>query len=145
MQKSICPENPSLCLELNRLWVRDDQPRNTASKFVSWALRQLPPLLIASYADTKQGHQGYVYRALNFNYAGWTDMDRKTPRFDYVVEGKHSRDAFRSGKYTRVRRQPKIKYWIATGSKTDKKRLSKLCGWLRLSWKTTPPPGGTVK
>ena len=139
MQISVCPTDPSLVIELNRLWIRDDQPHGTASAFVSDALRQMPPRIVASYADTSAGHLGTVYRALNFHYSGWTDMDRKTPRYDYVVEGKHSRDAFRCGKYTRVRRRPKIKYWIPTGNKRDRKRLFAICGWPSLVWDGGPP------
>jgi hypothetical protein len=140
MQKSVCPSDPSKCIELNRLWIDDKMPKNTASFFVSRVLKMLPPFIVASYADTSVGHQGFVYRALNFYYAGWTDMDRKTPRFDYVVEGKHSRDAFRSGKFKRVRRKPKIRYWTVTGTKKEKKILEKLCRWPKFSWKELPPP-----
>lgn len=141
LMKSACPTNPSKIIELNRLWVCDSQPRNTESWFVSRALDVLPPHIVVSYADTTQGHQGYIYRALNFNYAGWTDMERKTPRFDYVVpNGKHSRDAFRSGNFVRVRRKPKVKYWIITGNRRQKHELSFFCGWPSLDWKTQPPP-----
>lgn len=84
LQKSLCPSDPDLVLELNRLWVHDSQPKNTESWFVSRALALLPPRLVASYADPIYGHAGYIYRALNFHYAGWTDMERKTPRFDYL-------------------------------------------------------------
>jgi len=140
MQKSVCPTDPSCVLELSRLWIRDDLPRNTASQFVASALRQMPPRLIASYADTAHGHYGTVYRAMNFHYAEWTDMDRKTPRYDYVVTGKHSRDAFRSGKYTKVRRKSKIRYWIATGTKRDRKLLTSMCGWQSRKWDGGPKP-----
>lgn len=139
MQKSVCPSDPDLVLELNRLWVRDDQPKCTASQFVASALSQLPPRIIASYADTAAGHSGVVYRALNFSYAGWTDEDRKTPRFDYVVPGKHSRDAFRCGNFTRIRRKPKIKYFICTGSPREKRKLQKLVGWQARKWDGGPP------
>ena len=44
----------------------------------------LPPRIVVSYADPLWGHYGYIYRALNFRYAGWTDMERKTPRYDYI-------------------------------------------------------------
>jgi hypothetical protein len=138
MQKSVCPSNPSFVLELNRLWLEDSLPHGTASWFLSRVLKKLPPRLVASYADTSVGHGGGVYRAANFNYSGWTDQDRKTPRYDYVVEGKHSRDAFRSGNYTKVRRKPKVKYWIATGSKSEKKALIKICGWSSKVWDGGP-------
>jgi hypothetical protein len=139
MQKSVCPSDPSSVLELSRLWITDGLPPCSASRFVSSALRQMPPRLVASYADTAVGHLGVVYRALNFNYAGWTDEDRKTPRFDYVVEGKHSRDAFRCGEpYRRVRRKPKIRYWIATGSPGERRTLNSACGWAARKWDGGP-------
>lgn len=141
LQMSLCPTNPDAVVELNRLWVDDDMPRNTASEFLAICLRRLPPLLVASYADTTAGHAGYVYRAANFFYAGWTDMERKTPRFDYVPRnGKHSRDAFRSGDFDRVRRLPKVKYWTATGNKKEKRAHIKASGWPSLDWKALPPP-----
>ena len=140
-QKSVCPSNPSLALELNRLWVCDTQPRNTESWFVSRCLKKLPPCIVFSYADSMFGHAGYVYRALNFKYAGWTDMDRKTARFDYqATSGGHSRDAFRTGYNARVRRKPKARYWITTGNKSQRKNIEKLCNWPSLCWKTNPPP-----
>lgn len=147
LQKSACPSDPSLVLELNRLWVDDVLPTNTESWFVSRALKMLPPRIVVSYADPKFGHYGYVYRALNFNYAGWTDMERKTPRFDYIPidPTKHTREAFRSGYGYRVRRVVKIKYWIATGpNRTERKRLELLCGWVKLNWKMLPPPSPEI-
>lgn len=142
MQKSVCPSDPGLVLELNRLWVEDAQPANTESWFVARAMALLPPRLVASYADPQFGHAGYIYRALNFYYAGWTDMDRRTPRLDYYSANPntHSRDAYRNGFAGKRPRTPKIRYWKATGNKTDRKRLEALCGWKKLNWKTTPPP-----
>ncbi len=138
LQKSACPSDPDLVLELNRLWISDTMPRNTASWFLARALRMLPPRIIVSYADTAHGHHGWVYRAANFHYAGWTDMDRRTPRFDYMPKsGGHTRDAFRTGWTHRVRRQPKIKYWTVTGNPTERRHLTALCGWPRLDWHTT--------
>lgn len=142
LQVGAHPADPSLVIELNRLCVLDCAPRNTESWFLARCLKFLPPRIVVSYADTAQGHFGYVYRAANFNYAGWTDMERKTPRYDYVVPGKHSRDAFRNGSGTsseRVRRKPKVKYWITTGAKRDRKKLEAACGWPSISWKTYPP------
>lgn len=136
LQVGVCPDRPDLVTELNRLWVSDDQPRNTETYFVARCLAELPARIVVSYADTSVGHVGYVYRAGNWNYAGLTDSDRKTPRYDYVpANGKHSRDAFRSGDYTRIRRLPKHRYWIVTGNRTERKHLEKRCGWKKLSWK----------
>lgn len=143
LQMSACPSRPDLVLELNRLWVHDVMPKNTESWFVSRALNALPSRIIVSYADPVHGHMGYVYRALNFNYAGWTDMERKTPRFDYIpIDPKqHTREAFRSGYSEKRRRIAKVKYWTVTGNRTEKKQLEKLCPWPKFSWVTLPPPG----
>jgi len=127
-------------LELNRLWVHDAAPKNTETWFLARALNMLPPRIILSYADTSAGHVGYVYRAANFNYGGWTDMDRKTPRFDYVAPGKHSRDAFRNGFVSRVRRKPKIRYWTVTGTRRERKTLAAMCKWPTYDWRILPPP-----
>jgi len=143
LQMSACPTNPALVLELNRLWVDDLLPRNTESWFVSRALKLMPPRIIVSYADPKFGHFGYIYRALNFYYAGWTDMERKTPRFDYIPidTTKHTRDAFRYGIAYRVRRVPKVKYWTVTGANRNERRsMDSLCGWTKLDWRALPPP-----
>lgn len=143
LQISACPTDPAKVLELNRLWVHDALPTNTESWFVSRALKMLPPRIVVSYADPKFGHLGYIYRALNFHYAGWTDMERKTPRFDYIPldPTKHTREAFRSGVAYRVRRVPKVKYWTVTGAtRTERRRLTALCGWTRMDWRVSPPP-----
>lgn len=142
LQMSVCPTQPDSVIELNRFWVTDSAPRNTNSWFCSRVLRQLPPRLVVSYADTRYGHVGFVYRALNFRYAGWTDMDRKTPRFDYLPANPltHTRDAFRNGYVRKQRRQPKVRYWIPTGNKSERAHLERLCGWPSLSWGENPPP-----
>lgn len=142
VQVGACPSDPSMVIEFNRLWVDDRMPVNTESWFVSRCLARVPPYIVVSYADTRQGHLGYIYRALNFRYAGWTDMERKTSRIDYLPAdpGTHTRDAFRNGYVAKARRRPKVKYWIVTGNRTDRKRLTKLCGWPSLDWKSLPPP-----
>lgn len=142
LQMSACPSDPDLVLELNRVWIADELPRNTGSWFLARALRQLPPRIIVSYADTARGHIGYLYRAANFRYAGWTDMERKTPRFDYLPAdpNTHTRDAFRNGYVAKVRRKPKVKYWTTTGNRRERRELAALCGWPSLDWKELPPP-----
>lgn len=143
LQIGVCPSKPDEVLELNRLCVLDSEGANVESWFVSRALALLPPRIIVSYADTAEGHMGYVYGALNFRYAGWTDMERRTPRYDYQVPGKHSRDAYRNGEgamSVKVRRKPKVKYWTLTGDRREQKRLGKLCKWASISWLDYPPP-----
>lgn len=141
LQISACRSNPSAVIELNRLWVDDCMPKNTESWFVSRALRLMPPHIVVSYADTAHGHLGYIYRALSFRYAGWTDMDRKTPRYDYIpYDGtQHTREAFRTGYKMRVRRKPKVKYWTTTGNRAERRTLAKVCTWPSHDWQVMPP------
>jgi len=137
LQMSACPSRPSSVLELNRVWVHDDMQRNTESWFVSRCLKQLPAFIIVSYADTAYHHRGFIYRALNWRFAGLTDEERKTPRFDYLVPGKHTREAFRSGdgvNAQKVRRKPKYRYWTITGDRRERRALASLCGWADKSW-----------
>lgn len=142
LQMSACPSDPGLVIELNRLWLHDDLPRNSESWFVARTLRMLPPRIVVSYADPLQGHYGYVYRALSFRYAGWTDMERKTPRLDYIPldPRKHTREAMRSGFSERRYRVPKVRYWTVTGPRLQRKFLARRCGWPVLDWRTSPPP-----
>lgn len=143
-----CRSDPRLVVELNRLWVADDMPRNTESWFLSRALGLMEPRIVVSFADTGRGHQGYVYRAANFSYAGWSDMERTFPRYDYrrPDQAGHSRDAFRDGRkvadggFVKVPRSMKVRYWITTGNRTERRALAALCTWPSMSWLTEPPP-----
>ena len=142
LQLGVCPKDPDMVLELNRMWVDDSLGRNSESWFVSRTLKMLPPRIVVSYADTAHGHLGYIYRALGWNYAGWTDMERRTPRADYIpVGGGHTRDAYRLGFTHTQRRKPKIKYWTVTGNKAERRELTALCGWKKMDWRSDPPPG----
>jgi len=63
-------------LELNRLCVLDDMPRNTESRFISmmteYVKKRLPLVkLLYSWADGLRGKPGYVYQASNWLYGGF--------------------------------------------------------------------------
>jgi hypothetical protein len=69
-------------LELNRLCC--DSEKNLASELVGKALRLLPkPSIVVSYADTAQGHVGYIYQATNFLYTGLS-----AKRTDWKIKGR---------------------------------------------------------
>lgn len=59
-------------LELTRLWVAYQMPRNSESKIISMSLKLLPPQykVILSFADEGQGHCGIIYQATNWVYLG---------------------------------------------------------------------------
>ncbi len=58
-------------IELNRLIKNDNLEKNVQSFFVSQTFKLLPkPLIIISYSDPNNGHNGYTYQALNFMFTG---------------------------------------------------------------------------
>lgn len=79
--------------ELARLWIEDSQGKNSESWFIAQTVksierRRVGLLALVSYADPSVGHTGTIYRAANWLADGRTDGERKTPRFDYMVDGK---------------------------------------------------------
>ena len=74
--------------ELNRLCINDGLEKNTLSFFISKCFKLIDQnLIIVSYADTSQGHHGYIYQATNWIYTGKT-KERTDIGFE---NGKHSR------------------------------------------------------
>ncbi len=132
-------ENKLNVLELNRLCLKYNR-KNEASRLVAASLKQLPKgKIIISFADISQGHNGCVYRAANFTYHGLS-----AKRTDWKVKGKehlHGQtiaDEFRGVKnraqamrdkygddFYLAPRPRKHRYIFVTGSKTQKKQLSK--------------------
>ena len=112
--------NKHLVIELNRLVLKYNK-KNEASMLVGKSLNLLPrPKIIVSYADTQQGHKGYVYQASNFLFTGTTKA-----RTDIAgKDGKHSRHHL-GDKTKRVYRSAKHRYVFIIGNKKDKKQLTK--------------------
>tara|TARA_R110002096_G_scaffold86066_1_gene198437 strand:- start:2049 stop:2666 length:618 start_codon:yes stop_codon:yes gene_type:complete len=70
-------------LELNRLCLRNNV-KNEASILVGRSIKLLPNnKIIVSFADTEQGHKGYVYQSTNFMYTGLS-----AKRTDWKIKGK---------------------------------------------------------
>ena len=130
------PASPSLCVgvcgkeqseyvyELNRLVVNEGLPSNALSYFVGNVLRLLPPMILVSYADTSQNHNGYIYQATNWIYTGATKE-----RTDIGLEdGTHSRhyDKSINKKLFRKKRSSKHRYIYFIGTKRHKKNWKKL-------------------
>ena len=138
------PASPSLCngicgvefssfvYELNRLVINEGLPKNTLSRFVSKCLRELPELVIVSYADTAMSHNGYIYQATNWIYTGKTKE-----RTDIGSEdGTHSRH-YNKGQKERKFRSSKHRYVYFTKNKKK---------WIkRLNYKIEPYPKGENK
>ena len=75
------PEAPDRVLELRRLCLIDETPKNAESFFVGKTLRWLRQNtnweFVISYADEEQGHKGVIYKASNFKYLGKTSSGKK--------------------------------------------------------------------
>ena len=135
MKSSICGKDyMQYVYELNRLCVNDNHEKNLLSLFISKSLKLLPkPLIIVSYADTENNHNGYVYQASNFIYSGLSHTQK-----DWKVKGKehlHSRTlmdefAFQDDRINKlkekygdllyqVERKPKHRYIYFLGNKNQ--------------------------
>lgn len=122
-------DRPEDVIELRRLVLIDDTPKNSESYFIGWTLRWLKKntevKVVVSYADPNYGHSGVVYRATNFEHIGMTSKGRvimhngkkyhdKTIRTTYKGKLKpfaqRIKDALESGEAEYVVQEPKHIY-----------------------------------
>ena len=71
---------PKDYLEIGRMCMTDDMPRNSESQMLShlvkWIKANLPDVkVLFTWADGMLGKVGYVYQASNFIYAGYSQTD----------------------------------------------------------------------
>lgn len=146
--------NKEIAIELNRLIKNDGLPKNTQSWFVAQTFKLLPkPMIILSYSDLNNGHNGYTYQALNFIYTGEGGSS-----YEYVFRKKQYTSRHINREWIEKRggvwsdnqtvnqnfknlggqvipQKPKHRYVLFLGNKSQKKRLSK-----ELKWNTLPYP-----
>jgi len=136
-------------IELNRLIINDDVDKNTLSFFVSQSLNMLPkPMVVISYADSGQGHNGYIYQATNWIYTGLGKGDYEFKKNGRQFHRKNIYDLLGTGSlenakkngYEVVKVEPKHRYIFFIGSKKQKKKMIN-----QLSWKIQPYPKGNNK
>ncbi len=77
--KSITPYlNNDEVLELTRLWLIDEAPKNSESYFLGltfdWLRKNTKIKVIISYSDPMQNHLGIIYQATNWLYQGNNTM-----------------------------------------------------------------------
>jgi hypothetical protein len=149
-------ENKEYVIELNRLIKNDGLPKNIQSWFVSQTFKLLPkPLIVVSYSDPNNGHNGYTYQALNFLFTGFGGSTK-----EYIFNGKqittrHVKDYwfktrklpfdkertidwnFKNVGGQIIEQKPKNRYVIFLGNKRDKKRFMG-----SLKWDILPYPKG---
>ena len=130
------PEYAEHVLELNRLCC--DEIKNGASFLIGNSLRMLPkPSVVVSFADTDQGHVGYVYQATNWIYTGLSAKrtDWKIKGMEHLhgatiadmSRGRENRAAYmreRFGDDFSLEQRPrKHRYVYFAGDKTQKKQM----------------------
>jgi hypothetical protein len=132
--RGVCGEKWSdNVIELNRLVISEDCPKNTASYFVSSSIKLLPkPKIIVSYADTSMGHVGKVYQATNFIYTGLSSKFRD-PKIRGLEHQHHA--TYAKGKSNKELREEfgdrlyfeerdrKHRYLYFHGSRNDKRQM----------------------
>ena len=148
-------------MELNRLVTNDDLPKNTTSFFVGECLNLLPkPLIIVSYADSNQGHHGYIYQATNWIYTGtgaggygWavkglehmhhTSIEDSVGRYENRSKEKSLEDLLKEKYGDRLYKKQeseKHRYFYFCGNKRDKKVFYK-----NFKYEKQPYPKGENK
>lgn len=113
-------------LELNRLCVKDDLPKNSLSFFVSRCLSVLPkPICVVSYADHTFGHYGYIYQATNWIYTGLNQIHER----QVFLNGKevHPRTACSMG-FTSISDWAASEPTVTLGEYTQKHRYFRFFG-----------------
>lgn len=147
-------KNKEISIELNRLIKNDGLPKNTQSWFVSQTFKLLPkPLIILSYSDVNNGHNGYTYQALNFLYTG-----EGGAKNEYVFRKKQYTQRHINKEWIEKQggewndnltinknfenlggqilpQKPKHRYVYFLGNKSEKRKLKK-----QLKWKSYPFP-----
>ena len=118
-------------IELTRLWVDDEVPKNGESFLIGNSIKHCGKEIVVSFADTAENHLGIVYQATNWIYTGLS-----AKRTDWKVEGsqKHGqtwadkytasemRELF-GNKFTLVQRSRKHRYLFLNAGKIRKKQL----------------------
>ena len=113
-------------LELNRLVINEGLEKNVLSFFVSGCLKMLPkPLCVVSYADFTFGHNGYIYQATNWIYAGLNQIHER----QVYLNGKevHPRTACSMG-FTSITEWAAKEPRVTLGEYTKKHRYFQFMG-----------------
>ena len=97
--KSITPNlKNSDVLELTRLWLIDDAPKNSESYFLGktfdWLRKNTTAKVLISYSDPMQNHLGVIYQATNWLYQGNNTMIVKGYLHKINGELMHPRSVF---------------------------------------------------
>ena len=124
-------ENTHNVIELTRLWVSDDVPKNGESYLIGNTLKLCGKEIVVSYADTEQNHVGIVYQATNWLYSGlsakrtnWTiqGLDKHCQTIADKYTSKQVRELY-GDRFSLVQRSRKHRYIYINANKTRRKAL----------------------
>ncbi len=135
-------------LELNRLCVNNNLGKNVLSFFVSQSIKLLQkPKVLVSYADTSQGHTGYIYQATNWIYTGLSDTHKEWRIYGSNIHSKNVCKQFtlqerieNPDKFYFVERPRKHRYFYLNGNRNQKKDMKN-----NLAYNILPNPKGDNK
>ncbi len=117
-------------LELRRLCLVDDTPKNTESYFIGATLRWLAKHTeyekVISFADPNHGHHGTIYKASNFLYDGLEKTNPRVVKYgdkyihlrqmyqkkegDYSEDAKRIQSAVAAGEAQVIKQEKKHRY-----------------------------------
>jgi hypothetical protein len=144
LRKGLCGIEESFnVIELTRLWIEDNTPKNTESFLIGNTIKLVNKEIVVSYAEIQQGHLGIVYQATNWIYTGLS-----AKRTNWTIEGvdkhcqtiadKYTANEIREkygDKFKLVDRPRKHRYVYFNASKKRKKELLN-----KLKYKIEPYP-----
>lgn len=130
-------------LELTRLWLRDEEPKNSESYFLGktfdWLRKNTNIKVLISYSDPMYGHLGIIYQATNWLYQGNNTMLIKGylhkingnvmhPRSVVALYGTINTQHLKSidPNYERIEMKKKHRYLYILHKKDRKKIISEL-------------------
>ena len=101
------------------------------SFFVSQSINLLEkPKVIVSYADTSQGHNGYIYQATNWLYTGLSDTHKEWRMYDSNLHSKNVCKQFtleerrnNPDKFYMVDRPRKHRYFYLLGTRKQRQEM----------------------
>lgn len=104
LRKGICgEEEKDNVIELTRLYIDDDVPKNGESFLIGNTLKLIDKEVVVSFAEIQQGHLGIVYQATNWIYCGLS-----AKRKDWKVKGINTHSHTLADKYTSIELKEKF-------------------------------------
>ena len=126
-------------IELHRLHIKDGTPKNMESWFISRCLKLLkidnPQIkAVLSFSDSTEGHTGIIYQATNAYFIGKTDnaifyRDNAGRLHHPRQNGENITEeiAEQKGWHKELRYSKNRYLYLLPASRTEKKRLVKMC------------------